>query len=62
MRQHGMRPMQRLRETVDHLHADIERVDQPRLKAMFETSAEVLEELVRAFRAYERKEEPAWRG
>jgi len=53
---------QRLRETVDHLRADVEKVDEPRLKAMFETSAEVLEGLIKAFRDYERKHEPAWRG
>jgi hypothetical protein len=29
---------------------------------MFETSAEVLSGLVKAFRDYEQKNEPAWRG
>ena len=32
----------RLRETIDHLRADIDKVDEPQFKAMFETSAEVL--------------------
>ena len=59
---HTRRMQQRLRETVGHLRTDIEKVDEPRLKAMFETSAEVLEGLIKAFRDYERKEEPAWRG
>jgi len=32
----------RLDETVAHLRKDIDKVDEPQLKAMFETSAEVL--------------------
>ena len=39
--------------------ADGARVDEPQLKAMFETSAEVL--LVKAFGDYKRKNEAAWR-
>jgi hypothetical protein len=57
---HTRRMQQRLRETADHLRADVQKVDEPRAKAMFETSAEVLEGLIKAFRDYERKEEPAW--
>jgi hypothetical protein len=45
----------------DHLREDIERVDEPQLKAMFETSAEVLGGLVKAFKHYEQKNESAWR-
>jgi hypothetical protein len=59
---HTRRMQQRLRETVDHLRADIGTVDEPRLKAMFETSAEVLEALIKALRDDEQKQEPAWRG
>ena len=33
---------ERLQETIDHLRQDIVKVDEPQLKAMFETSAEVL--------------------
>jgi hypothetical protein len=51
----------RLTETMQHLREDIEKVDEPQLKAMFETSAEVLGGLVKAFRDYEQKNEPAWR-
>jgi hypothetical protein len=43
------------------LRRDVERVDEPRLKAMFETSAEVLDGLIKAFDDYEKKNEPAWR-
>lgn len=51
----------RLRETIDHLRADVKKVDEPQLKAMFETSAEVLGGLVKAFSDYEQKNEAAWR-
>jgi hypothetical protein len=60
--QHHTQMMQRrLQETVQHLREDIEKVDEPQLKAMFETSAEVLGGLIKAFRDYEEKTEPAWR-
>jgi hypothetical protein len=45
---------------MDHLRDDVEKVDEPQLKAMFETSAEVLGGLVKAFQDYEQKNEPAW--
>jgi len=51
----------RLQEIIDHLRKDIEEVDEPQLKAMFETSAEVLTGLKRAFSDYEQKNESAWR-
>jgi uncharacterized membrane-anchored protein YhcB (DUF1043 family) len=51
----------RLKETMDHLREDIEKVDEPQLRAMFETSAEVLGGLIKAFRDYEQKNEGAWR-
>jgi hypothetical protein len=43
------------------MRKDIEKVDEPQLKAMFETSAEVLAGLVKAFGDYEKKNESAWR-
>jgi hypothetical protein len=45
-----------------HLREDIEKVDEPQLKAMFETSAEVLGGLAKAFSDYEKKNESAWRS
>jgi hypothetical protein len=51
----------RLQELVDHLRSDIEKIDDPRAKAMFETSAEVLSGLKKAFHDYESGNEPAWR-
>ena len=46
---------------IAHLRADILKVDEPQFKAMFETSAEVLAALAKAFADYERKNEGAWR-
>ena len=41
-RHHTQKMQRRLQETMDHLRDDIGKVDEPQLKAMFETSAEVL--------------------
>ena len=60
-RHHTQRMQKRLQEIKDHLREDIEKVDEPQLKAMFETSAEVLGGLIKAFGDYERKNESAWR-
>jgi len=48
-------------KTIDHLRDDVTKVDDPQFKALFETSAEVLGGLVKAFNDYERKSEAAWR-
>jgi hypothetical protein len=51
----------RLQEIVSHMREDVKKVDEPQLKAMFETSAEVLTGLIKAFGDYEKKNEAAWR-
>jgi hypothetical protein len=58
---HTQKMQQRFRELINHLRSDIEKVDEPQFKAMFETSAEVLGGLVKAFQDYEKKNEAAWR-
>ena len=60
-RHHTQKMKQRLQETMDHLREDIEKVDDPKFKAMFETAAEVLGGLKKAFGDYEQKNESAWR-
>ncbi|MBR0776557.1 hypothetical protein JQ543_23230 [Bradyrhizobium diazoefficiens] len=60
-RHHTESMKKRLSQTIDHLRQDIGKVDEPQLKAMFETSAEVLTGLVKAFSDYEKKNEAAWR-
>ena len=58
---HTQNMKKRLTETQTHLREDIDKVDEPQLKAMFETSAEVLGGLIKAFGDYEKKNEAAWR-
>jgi hypothetical protein len=60
-RHHTQKMQKALKEIQDHLRTDIEKVDEPQLKAMFETSAEVLGGLIKAFSDYEKKNESAWR-
>ena len=60
-RHHTQKMQKALQYIKDHLRDDIEKVDEPQLKAMFETSAEVLGGLIKAFHDYEQKNESAWR-
>jgi hypothetical protein len=60
-RHHTQQMQHRLQETIDHLREDIDKVDEPQLKAMFETGAEVLGGLKKAFGDYEKKNESAWK-
>jgi hypothetical protein len=60
-RHHTQKMRKALQDISSHLREDIEKVDEPQLKAMFETSAEVLGGLEKAFKDYEDKNEPAWR-
>ncbi|MER8818496.1 hypothetical protein NKH70_01545 [Mesorhizobium sp. M0991] len=60
-RHHTQKMQKKLEEVKQHLREDIEKVDSPQLKAMFETSAEVIGGLQKAFQDYEQKNEPAWR-
>ena len=53
---HTRKMRQRLNDTIGHLRQDIDM-----FKAMFETSAEVLGGLVKAFQDYEQRNEGAWR-
>ena len=60
-RHHTQKMQKALQEIKDHLREDIAKVDEPQLRAMFETAAEVLGGLIKAFRDYEQKDESAWR-
>ena len=51
----------RMRQLIDHLREDVGKVTEPKAQALFETSAEVLTGLVKAFDDYENKSEAAWR-
>ena len=50
-----------LHETVDEVRADVKLVDNPKEQALFETTAEVLLGLVKAYEDFERGEEAAWK-
>lgn len=50
-----------MQDLVDHLRRDIGKVDDPKAKALFETSAEVILGLITAFKDYEKGEEEAWK-
>jgi hypothetical protein len=50
-----------MRQLIDHLREDVGKVTEPKAQAPFETSAEVLTGLVKAFDDYEKKGEAAWR-
>ena len=47
---------------IEQLRADADGITEPKAQALFETSAEVLVGLVKAFDDYEKKNEPAWRS
>lgn len=47
-------------DLIDHLRADIPKIEDPKAKALFEVSAEVITGLQKAFSDYEKKNEPAW--
>lgn len=49
-----------LDELIKHLREDITKVKEPQAKALFETTAEVLGGLVKAFEHYEEASEAAW--
>jgi hypothetical protein len=45
----------------DHLREDVLKVEDPKAKALFEVSAEVIKGLEKAFMDYEQKNEAAWK-
>jgi hypothetical protein len=49
-----------LEALIDHLRQDINKVEEPQARALFETSAEVLQGLKRAIAHYEESIEKAW--
>lgn len=59
-RHHTQNVQRRLDEPIQHLRSDVTKVDEPQLKAMFETEEEVLGGLAKAFHDYEQKSEAAW--
>ena len=52
---------QKLTELIDHLRQDSRVVSEPQAQAVFETTAEVLIGLRKAFEDYEKRNEAAWK-
>ena len=59
---HAQKVKARMRQLIDHLREDVGKVTEPKAQALFETSAEVLAGLVKAFDDYEKKSEAASRA
>ena len=59
--EHTMHVKTAMRELITHLRQDIERVNEPRAQALFETTAEVLQGLLTAYEHYELGKEVAFR-
>jgi hypothetical protein len=60
-RAHTANVRKEFRELIDHLRADIKKIDEPKAQALFETTAEVISGLDTAFKHYEEKNENAWK-
>jgi hypothetical protein len=58
---HTQRIKARMGQLIEHLREDVGKITEPKAQALFETSAEVLTGLVKAFNDYEKKSEEAWR-
>jgi hypothetical protein len=60
-RHHTRKVGDQLQGLAEHLRSDVTKVADPRAEALFETSAEVLLGLAKAFADFERRDEAAWR-
>ena len=60
-RAHTANVRKEFRTLIDHLCDDIEKIDDPKAQALFETAAEVISGLDTAFEHYEEKSESAWK-
>lgn len=57
---HTANVKQKFTDLIEHLRDDIPKLNDPKAKALFEVSAEVLTGLMKSFSDYEKKNEPAW--
>jgi hypothetical protein len=58
-RAHTANVRKEFRELIDHLRGDINKIEEPKAQALFETAAEVISGLDTAFKHYEEKSEEA---
>ena len=59
-RAHTANVRKEFRELIDHLRDDIDKMDEPKAQALFETAAEVITGLDTAFKHFQEKSEKAW--
>jgi hypothetical protein len=60
-RHHTMKIRGMLDDVIRHAREDVGKVKDPKAQALFETTAELLSGLTRAYEHAEQKAEPAWR-
>jgi len=60
-RAHTANVRKEFRELIEHLRGDINKINEPKAQALFETAAEVIGGLDAAFKHYEEKSEKAWK-
>ena len=60
-RAHTANVRKEFRELIEHLRGDVNKIDEPKAQALFETAAEVISGLDTAFKYYEEKSEKAWK-
>ena len=58
--EHTLKIKADLKKLSQYLRSDVDKVDDPQAKALFEVSAEVIDGLFKAFSDYEEKNEKAW--
>jgi hypothetical protein len=55
---HAANIREEFQELIQHLREDVEKIDDPKAQALFETTAEVMSGLDTAFKHYQEKNEP----
>ena len=60
-RHHTQKLKQMLNDIANHAREDVRKVSDPKAQALFETAAEVLDGLAKAFRDFEQRREEAWK-
>lgn len=60
-RHHTAKIKAMLTDVISHVREDVNKVNEPKAQALFETTAEVLNGLATAYSHYEQQSESAWR-
>jgi predicted AlkP superfamily phosphohydrolase/phosphomutase len=60
-RAHTANVRKEFRKLIEHLRGDINKIEEPKAQALFETAAEVISGLDTAFKHCEEKSENAWK-